>query len=317
MSTESTLDEVVLLEFIREEVNSPGVEYLQPPQPITGGYASKIYHIQLRNTPETLPGNLVLRLLPGHFSASGIIQTKILQNYLASNGYPTPRVHITCTEKSVLGGAFCLMDFVEGNTMLKQVSDSTPRQLAEIHANLHQIDPEPLVKELESEGFAIGTDTWFSSRRRFVEEKGREWMREPLQWLIDNYPKGHRISLCHGDLHLVNILVNDDRVTGVLDWGLRYENPAYDVATAAITGWTLGPMVIPDLDWNGFVQCFIDEYRTLMPLDPYIFEYFKAMKIFVIWVTVEYGINVWLYPGVQDSISEQFKKITGIQAKKP
>lgn len=317
MSTESTLDEGILLEYIRKEANCPDIEYLQPPQPIPGGYATKIYHVQLLKTPETLPGNLVLRLLPPNFSESSVIHDKIVHNYLASKGYPTPRVHLTCMEKSLLGGAFCLMDFVEGDTMLKQISDSTPRQLAEIHANLHKINPEPLLKELETKGFALGTDSWFSSQKSFIEKKGREWMREPLQWLIDNYPKDTLKALCHSDLHLINILVKDNRVTGVLDWGLRYEDPAYDVATAAITGWTLGSMVIPGLDWNGFVQRFIDEYRALIPLDADVFEYFKAMKIFTIWVTVEYDIDVWLYPGVQESISEQFKKITGIEPENP
>ena len=316
LSTELSLDEGILLEYIRKEVNGPDIEYLQPPQPITGGYATQIYHIQLQKTPETLPGNLVLRL-SSNFSESRVKLDKIIHNHLATNGYPTPRVHLTCPDKSLLGGAFYLMDFVEGDTMLKQITDSTPKQLAEIHANLHKINPEPLIKELESEGFALGPDSWFSSRKTFIENKDREWMREPLQWLIDNYPKDNRKSLCHSDLHLVNILVKDNRVTGVLDWGLRYEDPAYDVATAAITGWTLGPMVIPGLDWNGFVQRFIDEYRALMPLDEDIFEYFKAMKIFTIWVTVESGIDVWLFPGVQESISELFKKITGIQVKNP
>ena len=189
--------------------------------------------------------------------------------------------------------------------------------MAEIHANLHRIDPEPLIKELESQGFSLGPESWFSSLMKHIEEEGREWMREPLKWLIDHYPRDTPKALCHCDLHLINILVKDNQVTGVLDWGLRYENPAYDIATASITGWTLGPMVLPGHDWKGFVQRFIDEYRNLMPLDSDIFEYYQAMKIFTVWRTIQYDIDVWLFPGVQETLNQLFKKITGIEPQNP
>ena len=45
-----------------------------------------------------------------------------------------------------------MMDFIEGDLMFDHLSDSTPMMLACIHSELHSLDPEPLIMELDNEG---------------------------------------------------------------------------------------------------------------------------------------------------------------------
>ena len=179
---ESILDEQVLLEYLRQETGCPDLQFLHSPAVITGGYESKIYRIQLQGTPESLTGDLVLRVLPPPYSESHIVLNKTLHNYLNSKGYPTPKVHIICLDRTVLGRSFYMMDFVEGDLMFDHLSDSTPKMLARIHSELHSLDPEPLIMELDKEGVQRRHFSGFDSFTKYVSREGRECMRPALTW---------------------------------------------------------------------------------------------------------------------------------------
>jgi len=62
-------------------------------------------------------------------------------------GYPVPAVYFTCTDKTILGGAFIIMDYSEGETL---DNSNTPFDqlfdvLENLHAKLHNIDTEPMI----------------------------------------------------------------------------------------------------------------------------------------------------------------------------
>ncbi len=60
-----------------------------------------------------------------------------------------------------------------------------------------------------------------------------------MRWLLANERQGPRSpSICHGDFHPLNVLVDKGTVSGVIDWTYtRIADPAYDVgATIALFG---------------------------------------------------------------------------------
>ena len=66
--------------------------------------------------------------------------------------YPVAEVHFICTDKSILGGAFFIMDFLSGEPMITAPMETIPGNLGKAHAALHGIDPESLIKSLNEQG---------------------------------------------------------------------------------------------------------------------------------------------------------------------
>jgi hypothetical protein len=53
---------------------------------------------------------------------------------------------------SVPGGAFFIMEFLEGELMMNVSFETIPGLLGKTHAALHDIDPEPLLNSLRERG---------------------------------------------------------------------------------------------------------------------------------------------------------------------
>ena len=65
---------------------------------------------------------------------------------------------------------------------------------------------------------------------RYYEVEGT---RELLEQLKANPPMDVEYTLIHGDFTIDNVIVRDDRVVGVIDWGAAtYGDPRYDIALA-------------------------------------------------------------------------------------
>lgn len=94
----------------------------------------------------------MLRLYPQFYGTQNAIWESTVQNVLAGEGYPVARAHVLCTDMSVLGGAFFIMDYLPGRPLAAAPPDSVPRLLGETHADLHDIDPARLIKALDEKG---------------------------------------------------------------------------------------------------------------------------------------------------------------------
>jgi aminoglycoside phosphotransferase (APT) family kinase protein len=66
---------------------------------------------------------------------------------LAKEAYPVAKAHLICTDKSVLGGAFFIMDFLSGTPMMAAPIEAIPMILGIAHAALHSIDPGSFIIE--------------------------------------------------------------------------------------------------------------------------------------------------------------------------
>jgi aminoglycoside phosphotransferase (APT) family kinase protein len=97
---------------------------------------------------------LVLRENPEYRNPEDSAWESSVQNALADAGYPVARVYFVCGDKTLIGGAFFIMDFMPGKPMLTALEKNWPEMLRITHAALHRIDPEPLIKSLNEQGFA-------------------------------------------------------------------------------------------------------------------------------------------------------------------
>jgi aminoglycoside phosphotransferase (APT) family kinase protein len=109
--------------------------------------------------------------------------------------------------------------------------------------------------------------------------KKSEMLKPALKWMKENEPRDRRDVLCHGDFHPGNILVDDGMVSGVLDWSAsRIGEPERDVASTFCNLAIYGPMGVPDFDWKGLAENYIEEYRLLSKLDSEKLNYYKAVN---------------------------------------
>ena len=73
-----------------------------------------------------------------------------------------------------------------------------------------------------------------SKWRRFIEQSGQPVhpiLVDLIGWLDANAPATDRLTLVHGAYRTGNVLIDDDRVSAVLDWELQViGDPMYDVA---------------------------------------------------------------------------------------
>jgi aminoglycoside phosphotransferase (APT) family kinase protein len=152
---------------------------------------------------------------------------------LGAGGFPVPHVYALCTDDSVIGTAFFVMELLEGrifwSATFPEVShEERPRYFDAMNATLaqlHGIDYAAL--GLASFG---ASGNYFSRQisrwsRQYVEDEaaGRNPdMDRLVDWLPQNVPEGDEVSLIHGDFRCDNLVFHPDepRIIGVLDWEL-------------------------------------------------------------------------------------------------
>jgi aminoglycoside phosphotransferase (APT) family kinase protein len=151
---------------------------------------------------------------------------------LASTDVPVARTFVLCTDESVIGTMFYVMDDVEGRVLWDpQLPGMAPAERAAIFdemnrviAALHRVDYRAI--GLETFGkpgnyFARQIDRW-SRQYRASETESIEPMDRLIEWLPAHIPAGDETSIVHGDYRLDNMIfhANEPRVLAVLDWEL-------------------------------------------------------------------------------------------------
>ena len=141
-----------LIAFLRDELNDSTIEYDSPLTQLQGGFETATYRFQLKGVQKELNKCLVLLLYPEFYGPENAVWESSVQNALAREGYPVARAYFICTNKSILDGAFFIMDFLSGRPMITTPVETIPGILGKAHAALHRIDPESLIKSLNEQG---------------------------------------------------------------------------------------------------------------------------------------------------------------------
>jgi aminoglycoside phosphotransferase (APT) family kinase protein len=315
-----------LISYLRAKLGNPAIDFAAPLTRLQGGYETSTYCFELECASDELSGPLVLRLYPQFYGTRNAIWESTVQNVLAGEGYPVAHVHVVCTDMSVLGGAFFIMDHLPGRLLAAAPRGSVPGLLGKTHAALHNIDPAPLIKALDDKGIAE-RDYGLASRFDWLGEKADKlgWIRQGVNWLLDNRPpEPERLSVCHGDFHPFNILYDQGKVTGVLDWpGFAIADPVFDVANSivliTIPSKHLAPSMgdLSSVDWDLMADLYLAAYRAHRPLDDTNLDYYRVRRCVLTLVQGSEGQKVWQHPLIVRDLLAYILDVTGIQITLP
>jgi aminoglycoside phosphotransferase (APT) family kinase protein len=315
-----------LVSYLQDELGDPAIGLASPLTQLQGGYETSSYRFVLDAASDEWSRPLVLRLYPRFYGTRNAMWESTVQNVLAGEGYPVAKAHVVCTDMSVLGGAFFVMDYLPGQLLGAVPSEAVPRLLGKTHAELHNIDPAPLVKALEDKGIAE-YDYRLASQFDWLRDKADEnpWVRPGVDWLLANRPpEPKRLSICHGDFHAFNILCADDKVTGVLDWpGFAIADPVYDVANSAVLitiaykhlAASMGDF--PPIDWDLVADMYLAAYRNHRPLDSTNLNYYRVRRCVKALVQGVEGQKVWQHPLIVRDLLATIHEFTGVQIAVP
>ena len=311
-----------LITYLRDELQDSTIDYDSPLTQLKGGFETFMYSFSLKNVKEELNQRLALRLYPEYYGPEKAIWESTIQNSLADEGYPVPRAHIICTDKSILGGAFFIMEFLSGKPMMT-ASKNVPEILGKTHTALHRIDPKPLIKSLKKQGFKKNQYLFkktFDNDLNTAKKSELPWVIDIVEWLIKNRPPEPKsLAICHGDFHPFNILIKEGKITGVLDWGgTLIGDPAMDIANT-IKLITIFPKYLPlgpeyeSVDWDKLSRPYLDAYRAQIPLDDTTIDYYGVVRSLRSLLEGVGGNQILRHPPLVKDLLEFIHEITGIR----
>jgi aminoglycoside phosphotransferase (APT) family kinase protein len=219
-----------LLAHLRGALGQPGLELAEALAPLGGGFDTEIYTVCLREAPAGFTGPLILRVLRAHHDPAMILREHAIQNAVAEQGYPAPRVVHASVDPAPLGAPFLLMARLPGTPLIAARPVGMDRPLVDAQLRLHALDPAPLVRAL---GDAITFEAYLARFQRRIEQAELGGLQGVARWLREHRPHAAEPPvICHGDLHPQNVLVEGGRVSGVVDWpNTVIADRAFDVAS--------------------------------------------------------------------------------------
>jgi aminoglycoside phosphotransferase (APT) family kinase protein len=152
---------------------------------------------------------------------------------LGKTGFPVPHIFGLCTDESVIGSWFYVMEMVEGRIFWDATFAEVNRDQRAAYfdamngtiAALHRFDPEAIgLGDYGKPGnyFARQIARW-SQQYLGDEEAGRDpGMDRLIEWLPTAIPPGDETRVVHGDFRCDNMIFHptEPRVLAVLDWEL-------------------------------------------------------------------------------------------------
>jgi aminoglycoside phosphotransferase (APT) family kinase protein len=344
------LVEAPLLRYLQTKLRQPDLRYLVVPALFAGGFENRVYGFQLEPTEQEFSGPLVLRLFEPQGETARVHHEFALQNALADLGFPAPRVFVSEDDVDILGGPFTIMEQLRGTAvytnsiglsnalpMWVELSVRAPRRRAEIHARLHALDADVIVRKMDDAGIAPATLGFrLEQIRKRIELDGLSGLRRGIDWLLEHQPPNDvRLVVCHGDLWGGNILSERSQITGVLDWSMATLAPAeLDVANTSVGMRYAVPQMpgalrafLRPIQYEGSLR-YLREYRRRREVDHMRLRYFMAVRCLDMCSrayrrrigvagSMRDDLKVWDPPASTDGFEACFRRNTGITLAMP
>lgn len=197
-----------------------------------GGQSNPTYLMQAAS------GDYVVRCKPAPAaalppSAHAIEREYRVMRALAGSAVPVPRVFALCTDESVIGRAFFVMEHARGRCFVENhlpgmvrgqraaIFDAANRAIADLHA----LDPAAigLADHGPTGDYLPRQIARWTKQYRIAETERIDAMERLIEWLPTAMPS-RKVEGCllHGDFKLDNLIFHHDepRVVAVLDWEL-------------------------------------------------------------------------------------------------
>lgn len=269
-----------------------------------GGQSNPTYRLTTPTRSYVMRRKPSGRLVEG---AHAIEREARVMSALRLANFPTPHVYGLCSDETIIGAPFFVMEMVEGrifwNASLPEVPREERRQyyeaMAATLASLHGIDHQEL-------GLSD-----YGRPNHYVERQIRRWSRQYLadtpeagrddglekliEWLPAHMPDDEQAAIAHGDFRIDNLIFHPRKpqVLAVLDWELStighpIADFAYSLMTYRLPATVIAGLADTDLKSQGipseteYVKQYCDQRGISVPenLDYYIaFNLFRLAAI--------------------------------------
>lgn len=152
---------------------------------------------------------------------------------LYTPGFPVPRMYGLCTDESVIGTWFYVMDCIDGRIFWESTFPTVFAHERRVYfdamnatiAKLHGIDSNEVgLSDFGKPGnyFSRQINRWGSQYLADTAAGRNPDMDALLEWLPANIPPGDETSIVHGDFRVDNMIFHptEPKVIAVLDWEL-------------------------------------------------------------------------------------------------
>ncbi len=221
------IDEAKLAEWM-----SANVEGFQGPVEalkFAGGQSNPTYRLNATSGSYVLRRKPLGVLLP---SAHAVDREHKLIAGLYPTGFPVAKPFGLCTDDSVIGSMFYIMDMVEGRTIWDGAMPgsnpverrATYEAMIDTLAALHNVDVEAAgLSDFGKPGNYFGrqVERW-TKQYKLAETETMPEMERLIAWLPQTLPEQTRTSVVHGDYRIDNLIyeANAAKIAAVLDWEL-------------------------------------------------------------------------------------------------
>ena len=226
-----------------------------------GGQSNPTYQLITPGQKYVLRRKPPGKLLP---SAHAVDREYKVITALGTTGFPVAKTYGLCTDDSVIGTWFYVMDMVEGRILWdQQLPQYEPAERHAIFmgkiqtlADLHNTDHEAIgLGDFGKPGNYMGrqVDRW-TKQYKASETAHLEEMERLIAWLPQTVPAQERTSVVHGDYRLDNMIFDatQPKVKAVLDWELSTLGEPLADFTYLLVNWVQGSIAtIPDLKAHG------------------------------------------------------------------
>jgi aminoglycoside phosphotransferase (APT) family kinase protein len=226
-----------------------------------GGQSNPTYQLVTPTKKYVLRRKPPGKLLP---SAHAVDREYKVISALGPTGFPVAKTYGLCTDDSVIGTWFYIMDMVEGRILWDQtLPASEPAERNAIFrdkiatlARLHNTDYVKI--GLEDYGkpgnyMSRQVDRWTKQYKASETEHIPE-VERLIEWLPRTVPAQERTSIVHGDYRLDNMIFHatEPRVVAVLDWELGTLGEPLADFTYLLMNWVNGTISqLPDMKAHG------------------------------------------------------------------
>ena len=284
-----------LADFVQRESGAMHVQVLELFR-LKGGAIQHNYALTVKIDGGTHPGrhNLVVRSdAPSRIAASlGRPEEFHVLKVAHRAGVTVPQALWLCDDPSLIGTAFYVMERVRGSssprsltggTLSDEQSRALTRQLGVELARLHRVRPPQ-----QDLAFLTVPAAMLPLHRVRMYRDALEQIPQPypvlewsLNWLEDRAPESTELVLCHGDFRTGNYMVQDGRLTGILDWEFAaWGDPYEDLGWLCAKSWRFGNNNL-EVGGVGHKSDLFDGYRELTdkPVDTERVLYWEAMAM--------------------------------------
>ncbi|MFW7340124.1 phosphotransferase family protein [Pollutimonas sp. H1-120] len=253
MSPEAIQRELVL--YVQQRTGAQRAEPLAFSR-LSGGAIQSNYALSVECLGGSRPGRLDLVVRsdsPSKVDASLTREQEFQVLRVARQaGVTVPEPLWLCTDTSVIGNVFCIMARVPGmaegrklvraqleDRQVKNITEQLGRELARLHTVC------PPDARLDFLPVPAGSPAlWRVQAYRDALDRIPEphpVLEWSLNWLQDNAPESAGIVLCHCDFRTGNYMVDQGRVSGILDWEFAaWSDPYEDLGWLCAKSWRFG-----------------------------------------------------------------------------